>query len=51
MWRAFGQAVTSASAEAASESFDARVIQGAKDTFDAFERWLRQETSEFASVP
>lgn len=51
MWRAFGQAVTRASAEAASEDFDARVIQGAKDTFDAFERWLRQEAAEFTAYP
>lgn len=51
MWRAFGQAVTRASDEAASEHFDARVIQGAKNTFDAFERWLRQETAAFSACP
>jgi heme oxygenase len=40
MWRAFGEVVSQASAAAASEDFDARVVQGAKDTFDAFEAWL-----------
>lgn len=43
MWRAFGEVVSQASAAAASEDFDARVVQGAKDTFDAFTAWLSQE--------
>ncbi len=46
MWRAFGEALTRTSAEEASELFDARTIQGAKDTFDAFEHWLRQEAED-----
>ncbi len=46
MWKAFGEVVTHASTTAASEAFDARVIQGARDTFDAFEAWLRQETGD-----
>lgn len=45
MWRAFGEAVTRASFAAASEAFDARVVQGARDTFDAFEAWRRQEVA------
>ncbi|WP_224243091.1 biliverdin-producing heme oxygenase [Hyalangium gracile] len=51
MWRAFGEAVNRASEAQASESFDARVIQGARDTFDAFEHWLRQESAEFTTYP
>ncbi|MDC0710347.1 biliverdin-producing heme oxygenase [Stigmatella sp. ncwal1] len=46
MWRAFGETVTRASAEAASELFDARVIQGARDTFEAFVAWLSQEVAD-----
>jgi heme oxygenase len=40
MWRAFGEVVTRASAAAGSEDFNARAVQGAKDTFDAFESWV-----------
>ncbi|NOK16047.1 biliverdin-producing heme oxygenase [Corallococcus carmarthensis] len=43
MWRAFGAAVTQASERAASESFDAAVVQGARDTFDTFAAWLMRE--------
>ncbi|WP_375743198.1 biliverdin-producing heme oxygenase [Corallococcus interemptor] len=43
MWRAFGEALTRASARAASESFDAAVVQGARDTFDTFAAWLKRE--------
>jgi heme oxygenase len=46
MWKAFGEAVTRASADAASAEFDARVVQGAKDTFDAFEAWLLLEAGD-----
>jgi heme oxygenase len=45
MWRAFGQAVTDAAAQAASGDFDARVVKGAQDTFDAFGTWLLRETA------
>ncbi|WP_223752702.1 biliverdin-producing heme oxygenase [Myxococcus sp. RHSTA-1-4] len=45
MWRAFGQALTQAAAEAASGDFDARVVKGARDTFDAFGAWLLRETA------
>jgi heme oxygenase len=48
MWRAFGETVTRASAAAASEDFDARVVQGARDTFDSFEAWLRHEVVDAA---
>jgi heme oxygenase len=51
MWRAFGEAVTWASTFVAREEFDARVVQGAKDTFDAFERWLRQEVAGSTTQP
>ncbi|MFP2909758.1 biliverdin-producing heme oxygenase [Pyxidicoccus sp. 3LFB2] len=44
MWRAFGQALTDASAQAASADFDARVVKGAQDTFNAFGTWLLRET-------
>ncbi len=50
MWKAFGEALTQASAEAASASFDTRVVQGAMDTFDAFEAWLLQEGGD-ATTP
>jgi heme oxygenase len=43
MWRVFGEVLSQASAAAASEDFDARVVQAAKDTFDAFEVWLSRE--------
>ncbi|RKH71409.1 heme oxygenase [Corallococcus aberystwythensis] len=43
MWRAFGEALTQASRRAASESFDAAVVQGARDTFDTFAAWLMRE--------
>lgn len=46
MWRAFGQALTQAATRAASPHFDAGVIQGARDTFDAFGDWLLRETSD-----
>ncbi|ADO74763.1 Bacteriophytochrome heme oxygenase BphO [Stigmatella aurantiaca DW4/3-1] len=46
MWRAFGEALTRASSEAASEVFDGRVIQGAQETFEAFVAWLSQEASD-----
>jgi heme oxygenase (biliverdin-IX-beta and delta-forming) len=45
MWRALGEALTQASAEAGSEAFDARVVKGAQDTFDAFVAWLAQEAA------
>ncbi|MFP2931664.1 biliverdin-producing heme oxygenase [Pyxidicoccus sp. 3LG] len=44
MWRAFGEALTHAAARAASDDFDARVVKGAQDTFDAFGAWLTRET-------
>ncbi|WP_227026743.1 biliverdin-producing heme oxygenase [Corallococcus soli] len=43
MWRAFGDVLTQASERAASEAFDAAVVQGARDTFDAFAAWLMRE--------
>jgi heme oxygenase len=46
MWRAFGEVVSRASATAASEDFDARVVQAAKDTFDALTAWLSRERVE-----
>jgi heme oxygenase len=46
MWKAFGEAVNRASMAEDSLLFDARVVQGAKDTFEAFERWLRHEAAE-----
>jgi len=46
MWRAFGEVVSGASAAAASEDFDARVVRAAQDTFDAFEAWLRRERED-----
>ena len=46
MWRAFGEVVSRASAAAASEEFDARVVQAAKDTFDAFTAWLSREKTD-----
>jgi heme oxygenase len=46
MWRAFGEALTQASAEAGSGDFDARVVKGAQDTFDCFGDWLRRETAD-----
>lgn len=42
-WRAFGDAVNQASVVATEGTFDARVVTGAQDTFDAFADWLRQE--------
>jgi hypothetical protein len=39
------------STAAASEDFDARVVQSAKDTFDAFGRWLQQEAEEATLQP
>ncbi|GEL69027.1 biliverdin-producing heme oxygenase [Myxococcus virescens] len=41
-WRAFGDAVNQASISATEDTFDARVVTGAQDTFDAFADWLRQ---------
>ncbi|MCY1016865.1 hypothetical protein [Pyxidicoccus sp. MSG2] len=49
MWRAFGQSVTEAAAHAASSDFDARVVKGAQDTFDAFGAWLLRETAHASS--
>ncbi len=46
MWRAFGEALTRAAADAGSSDFDARVVKGAQDTFDCFGDWLRRETSD-----
>ncbi len=43
MWRAFGEVLTQASAAAASEDFDGRVVRAAQDTFDAFTAWLSRE--------
>ncbi|RKG60691.1 heme oxygenase [Corallococcus sp. AB011P] len=43
MWRAFGEALTRASERAASDTFDAAVVQGARDTFDTFAAWLMRE--------
>ncbi|RKG88890.1 heme oxygenase [Corallococcus terminator] len=43
MWRAFGAVVAQASERASSDTFDAAVIQGARDTFDAFAGWLMRE--------
>jgi heme oxygenase (biliverdin-IX-beta and delta-forming) len=51
MWRAFGKALTRASRAEGSQLFDERVVQGAKDTFDAFERWLRHEAAEATLQP
>ncbi|MCP3103111.1 biliverdin-producing heme oxygenase [Myxococcus sp. K15C18031901] len=41
-WRAFGEALLQASADAASTDFDARVVLAAQDTFDCFGAWLRE---------
>jgi heme oxygenase (biliverdin-IX-beta and delta-forming) len=43
MWRAFGAALTHASARADSLTFDDAVVQGARDTFDTFTTWLARE--------
>lgn len=51
MWRAFGEALTRASLAADSEIFDARVVQGAKETFEAFERWLQHQAAEAVLQP
>jgi heme oxygenase len=51
MWRAFGEALTRASSAEDSQLFKGRVVQGAKDTFDAFERWLRHEAAEATLQP
>lgn len=48
-WRAFGDAVNQASVAAAEDTFDARVVKGAQDIFDAFAVWLRREQAH-ASV-
>lgn len=50
MWKAFSEALTRASAEAASRDFDDRVVQGAKDTFAGFEAWLLQEAGDATST-
>ncbi|NOJ76808.1 biliverdin-producing heme oxygenase [Myxococcus xanthus] len=42
-WRAFSDAVNQASVVATEDTFDTRVVMGARDTFDAFADWLRQE--------
>ena len=47
-WRAFGDAVNQASEAAADEAFDARVVRGAQETFDAFAAWLRREQAHAA---
>jgi heme oxygenase len=39
MWKAFGEALTRACPEPALAP---RVVRGARDTFDAFEAWLRE---------
>jgi heme oxygenase len=51
MWKAFGEAVTRASEAAASEDFDSRAVQSAKDTFDAFGHWLQKEAAEATLQP
>jgi heme oxygenase (biliverdin-IX-beta and delta-forming) len=51
MWRAFGEALIRTACEAASEDFDARVVQAAKDTFDAFGHWLHKEAEEATLQP
>lgn len=51
MWKAFGEALTRASMAADSQLFDTRVVQGAKDTFEAFERWLQHEAAETTLQP
>jgi heme oxygenase len=51
MWKAFGEALNGASMAEDSLLFDTRVVQGAKDTFDAFERWLRREAAETTLHP
>lgn len=51
MWRAFGQALTAAAAQAASGDFDARVVRGAQDTFDTFGTWLLRETTHASPRP
>jgi heme oxygenase len=51
MWKAFGEVLNNASEAADSLFFDARVVQGAKDTFEAFERWLLHEAAEVALQP
>ncbi|WP_255442903.1 biliverdin-producing heme oxygenase [Corallococcus sp. Z5C101001] len=43
MWRSFGAVLTQASERAASSSFDAAVVQGARDTFDGFAAWLTRD--------
>ncbi len=48
MWRAFGEALARAAAEASSGDFDARVVKGAQDTFDCFGDCPRRETSDAA---
>jgi heme oxygenase len=51
MWRAFGEALTQAATRADSAAFDARVIQGAAATFDAFEAWLRPRQYTAGRLP
>lgn len=51
MWKSFGEALIRASMAADSQLFDARVVQSAKDTFDAFERWLQHAAAEATIQP
>ncbi len=51
MWKDFGEALTRASMAEDSLIFDMRVVQGAKDTFEAFERWLQHEAAEARLQP
>jgi heme oxygenase (biliverdin-IX-beta and delta-forming) len=43
MWRALGETLQQVSVQAASEPFDAAVVKGAQDTFEAFVAWIAQE--------
>jgi heme oxygenase len=51
MWKAFGEALNRASMAEDSLLFDARVVQGAKDTFEAFERWLQHNAAQATLQP
>jgi heme oxygenase (biliverdin-IX-beta and delta-forming) len=51
MWKSFGEALIRASMAADSHLFDARVVQGAMDTFEAFARWLQHAAAEATLHP
>ncbi|WP_245772124.1 biliverdin-producing heme oxygenase [Myxococcus fulvus] len=41
-WRGFAEVLTRAAEDTSEPDFGDRVVKGAQDTFDAFERWLRR---------